>query len=113
MKRIIAFFLAIALIASSAWATNKKSLANIGAADSYVQPIYVQGVFNLSISGTWAGTVTLQRSFDNGATWLDVSGYTGNAESNSEYEPEGGVCYRAGFKAGQYTSGTAVIRISQ
>ncbi len=68
--------------------------------------------FDFSLSGTWAGTVTLQRSYDGGSTWMDVQTYTANAEDQG-YEPQLGVCYRFGIKTGAYTSGTAVGGISQ
>lgn len=67
--------------------------------------------FNLSVSGIWVGTLTLQRSFDGGVTWLDVETYTSNVQKVGT-EPEHKVCYRIGFKAGEYTSGTAVVRLS-
>ncbi len=70
------------------------------------------GLFNLSISGTWTGTVTVQRSFDSGSTWLDVMTKTANTEEYGT-EPEGGIQYRAGIKTGDFGSGTAVIRLSQ
>ncbi len=63
--------------------------------------------FNLSVSGTWAGTVTLQRSFNNGSTWLDVYSTTGNVETVVE-NVESGVLWRLGIKTGNFTSGTAV-----
>ncbi|NDF13334.1 MAG: hypothetical protein EB060_11040 [Proteobacteria bacterium] len=68
--------------------------------------------FNLSVSGTWAGTVTLQRSFNNGSTWLDVYSVTANVETVVD-SPETGVLWRLGIKTGNYTSGTAVCRLSQ
>lgn len=72
---------------------------------------YFGASFNLSISGTWSGTITLQRSFDGGVTWLDVQDYTANAEDVVS-SPEPGVLWRAGFKTGEYTSNTAVVRLS-
>lgn len=75
--------------------------------------ISLSGYFNLSISGVWVGTLTLQRSFDSGVTWLDVETYTSNVQKRG-LESETGVRYRTGFKAtGAYTSGTAVARLSR
>lgn len=68
--------------------------------------------FNLSVSGTWAGTATLQRSFDAGSTWVDVDSYTANTEKLID-TTEAGVLWRLGVKTGGYTSGTAVCRLSQ
>jgi hypothetical protein len=74
--------------------------------------IQIKGEFNLSISGTWEGTVTLQRSFNNGVDWFDVDTFTVNVE-NWDQEIESGVLYRAGFKTGDFTSGSADVRISK
>ena len=72
----------------------------------------IVGYFNISISGTWDGTVTVQRSFDQGSTWFDVATWTANTEEYG-FEPERDVQYRAGIKTGEFTSGTAVLRLSQ
>jgi len=70
------------------------------------------GNLNLSISGTWVGTVTLQRMFPDTAEWQDVATYTENAEKSiTDYEP--GVIYRAGIKTGAFTSGTCNVRLSK
>ncbi len=67
---------------------------------------------NVSVSGTWAGTIVLQRSFNAGSTWVDVASYTANTEGVIE-SVEDKVRWRVGFKTGAYTSGTAVCRLSQ
>lgn len=85
--------------------------ASLTAANTYTTPVRVLGEANIWISGTWAGTITLQATYD-GTTWIDVQAYTANAV-DVLYEPEVGIAYRLGFKAGAYTSGTAVVRISQ
>lgn len=89
----------------------KKVTKSIDAENVFSQSAKVVGYFNLSLSGTWVATVTVQRSFDN-STWLDVSNFTSNTE---EYglEPEHDVYYRFGVKTGNYTSGTVVGRLSQ
>lgn len=86
--------------------------ASIGAANTFTTPIYLLGPFNLSVSGTFDATVTLQRSFDGGNTWVDVKTYTAPAEDVGD-EPESEVLYRVGVKTGEYTSGTAEVRVSQ
>lgn len=89
--------------------------ASLSAANTYTDwmPLSKYSrLFHLSISGTWAGTITLQRSVDGGTTPLDVATYTANIEDPGE-EVEVGIVYRAGFKTGEYTSGTAVVRLSQ
>lgn len=87
-------------------------MAALTAADAYCDWVKLHGDFNISILGTWAGTVTVQRSFDGGVTPGDVEAFTANTEKVSN-SFENGVMYRLGFKAGEYTSGTANVRLSQ
>ena len=79
-----------------------------------ISPIYnnPSGTLNLSITGTWEGTVTLQRSFDEGENWYDVDEFTSNIQT-SLVDYELGVRYRAGIKTSDYTSGTASVRLSK
>lgn len=88
------------------------SVAALSAENTFTTPVNVTGLFNLSITGIWVGTITIQRSFDSGTVWKDVNTFTANTEA-MDIEPEGVVVWRAGFKTGQYTSGTANVRISQ
>lgn len=67
------------------------------------------GYMNVSISGTFVGTVVLQRSFDKGATWHAVSTYTSITET-SLTDQELGVLYRLGCPS-SWTSGTAICRL--
>lgn len=106
--------------------SNKPRVAEVtaDAENTFTKPMAVLAEFNTSISGTWAGTVTLQRSFnyiqvlagkmaEGDETWLDVKTWTTNAEGIGEFsEPEADVYYRLGFKTGGYTSGTAFLRFS-
>ena len=72
---------------------------------------------NVSVWGTFVGTVQMQRSFDNGATWLPLT--SGGAATKSFTAPasemwtevEQGVAYRLQCTA--YTSGTINYRLSQ
>lgn len=70
------------------------------------------GYFNISIWGTFAATITLQRSFDDGDTWLDVDTFDEAAEKIVA-NAEGDCLWRIGVKSGQYTSGTAHVRLGQ
>lgn len=70
---------------------------------------FVNPKFNLSISGTWAGTLTLQRRLD-GTNWRDVNTYQQNIETEIPTVGDD-VRWRIGFKTGDYTSGTAVLRL--
>ncbi len=75
-----------------------------------IQPMRTTGQFNVSISGTWAGTVTQQRSFDAGSNWLDVQNWTANVET-TYLDSEPTSTHRLGFKTGDYTSGTPTCRL--
>tara|TARA_R110000744_G_scaffold179186_1_gene298177 strand:+ start:48 stop:353 length:306 start_codon:yes stop_codon:yes gene_type:complete len=89
--------------------------ASLTAQNTFTDWIYSTKDFNLSISGTFAGTITVQRSFDPAnadTTARDVDTFTAPIETYG-FEPSGVAIYRAGFKTGQYTSGTAVIRIGR
>ena len=83
--------------------------AAIGAENTFTDAVQLTGNFNISISGTFSATVTVQRSFDN-STWHDVDSFTA-ATQQTGFEPEV-VWYRAGVKTGGYTSGTANVRVS-
>ena len=83
--------------------------ASIGAQNTFSDSIRLTGWFDLSISGTFSGTVTVQRSYDN-STWRDVDNFTAPVEMTGTH---GEIAwYRAGIKTGAYTSGTAVVSIA-
>lgn len=72
--------------------------------------------FNVSVWGTFAGTVQPQRSFDSGATWLpftkDRTAISATAPFSEGFaEAEAGVQWRLSCTA--FTSGTINYRISQ
>ena len=80
--------------------------------NTYSTRVLIMGKFNLSISGTWAGTATVQRSWDLGTTWVNVATFTSNVEQVG-FEPEENVYYRIGIVTGDYTSGTMKGRLSR
>jgi len=84
--------------------------ADINAEDTFTDSIQLFGHFNLSISGNFSATVTVQRSFDK-TTWYDVDVFT-SASEEVGYEPQE-MYYRVGIKAGDYTSGTASVFLSK
>ena len=86
--------------------------ASLTGENKYSGVVPLGGPFNLSLSGSWVATVTVQRSFDNGVTWLDVATFNSNGEYVGR-EIEKAVRYRFGVKTGEYTSGTVVGRLSQ
>jgi hypothetical protein len=91
---------------------SKLQTRSIAAENLWTDAIECCGYFNISISGTWDGTVTVQRSFDSGSTWFDVNTWTSNTQEYG-FEPERGVWYRAGVKFGEFLSGMVVLRLSQ
>ena len=86
-----------------------KTSVSASAADTWSDPIKIVGSFNLSISGTFVGTVTVQRS-ENGTTWYDVDTWTAVTEEFG-YDPILNY-YRVGVDTGNITSGTAVAYIN-
>jgi hypothetical protein len=88
------------------------AVRSISANNTFTDRVQLAGYFNVSISGTWSGAVTCQRSFDQGSTWFDVKDWDENIQEYG-FEPERGVWYQIGFKDGGYDSGTATLRLSQ
>ena len=86
----------------------------ITASSQFTDPVKLSGYFNLSISGTWTGTLTVQRSWDLGDTWLDVDTFIANTEEYGlEPEHTNVVLYRIGAKVDALSSGSAILRLSQ
>jgi len=86
--------------------------AALSAANTFSDGLYTDDSFNFSVEGTWVGTITAQRSLDLGVTWRDVDTFTSNIETYG-FDPGPTVAYRVGFKTGEYTSGTANVRIGR
>lgn len=84
--------------------------ASIAAENTFSDAVRLEGYFNLSLSGTWVATVTVQRSIDN-STWVDVDTFTANSEEVG-FEPEL-MWYRVGVKTGAFTSGPVVVRLGR
>lgn len=89
--------------------TGIATTATITAQNTWTDPIRVAGWFSVSISGTFAATVTVQRSVD-GTTWRDVNTFTAPFEGTG-IEPDV-MFYRVGVKTGQFTSGSIDLRLS-
>jgi hypothetical protein len=76
------------------------------------------GDFNVAVWGTFTGTVQVERSFDNGTTWIAlardgtgaVASFTAPATLVGT-EPERGCLYR--FSCTAFTSGSINYRLSQ
>lgn len=92
--------------------------ASISAPDTFTNVITITNVgttrgFSVSLSGVWVATVTLQRSFDEGASWIDVTSYTVNtAVTYNDGLDNQEIQYRIGVKAADYTSGTVVAQLT-
>jgi hypothetical protein len=76
----------------------------------------VPAPFNMSLYGTFVGTVALERTFDSGSNWLPITalgtGISFTAPCSEVFEEgEVGVSYR--LNCTSYTSGTISYRISQ
>lgn len=96
----------------------------LGAANAFSPAVRVTGVgatarnYTWTVSGSWVGTVTLQRSFDGpDSGFSDVSTVTSNGTLASSTGTTSAtpdldnaiVWERVGFKGGNYTSGTATV----
>lgn len=93
----------------------------LAASNVFMQPIQVSGVttadrvFSWVASGTWVGTLTLQRSItgpDEG--FLEIADETANGtytNDDSATHANVEVWYRVGFQSGEYTSGSATVTI--
>lgn len=103
--------------------TSQRIADSLGAANQFTAPVRVTGLqadgdrtFSIDIAGTWAGTLTLQRSFDSeDAGFVDVPTATYTANTSTTYADAFDnqvVWYRVGFKTGDYTSGSADITLS-
>lgn len=87
------------------------SSATVTADNTFTLPLETSDarMFDVSVWGTFSGVVTLQRSFDSGATWRDVTTYSGPIEDTGMNARP--AMMRAGVKTGQYVSGTIYIEL--
>lgn len=94
--------------------------AALAAGDSFSAPVRLRGRFNFVLSGSFAASVRLQRSFSDpagSADWHDIPDGLGNILFTGPLamvgeEPEG-AWYRFGIAPGEHSSGTASGRLSQ
>lgn len=98
--------------------TGQTVSSNISGDNTFTNSIIVTGIgvsrqFTISLTGVWVALLTLQRSYDEGASWLDVTAYAANTTiafndglDNQE------IRYRIGIKTGDYTSGTVVATLA-
>jgi hypothetical protein len=106
------------------FSSGQANQAVLGNQNAFSEPVRVVGVgtvarnYSWTVTGTWAGTLTLQRSFDGPASgFVDVSSIGANGTIASSTGGTGGTpdldnaiaWERVGFKAGNYTSGSATV----
>jgi hypothetical protein len=90
----------------------------ISAQNTFSNPIQVTGVgeqrrYAFTVTGTWVGTVTTQRSVGVVGNWVDVTTTTGDTTgSDNDGLDNQVVFYRIGIKTGDYVSGTAVASLT-
>jgi hypothetical protein len=75
-------------------------------------PVLGPGYFDMSVSGVFSATVTVQRSFDGGATWGDVQAFAAPVETVGMAASIQAL-YRIGVKTGDFTSGTVHVLLAQ
>lgn len=88
------------------------STATLNAQNTFCNNVEISGWFNVSVRGTFNGTVALQRMMNGQNTYANVATYN-NAAETYIFEPEGQVQYRLGFPTGAYNNGNATVRISR
>jgi len=93
--------------------------STFSAEDQFSNAIRVTGVgasqrqFNITITGTWSATLTLQRSVGEPGAWVDVTTYTSNtATTYNDTLDNQIIFYRIGLKTGDYASGTPDVVLS-
>jgi hypothetical protein len=96
----------------------QKVTASLTGAGQFSDGIRVVGIdnariFNITITGSWTATVTLQRSVDDEGSWQDITTYTSNqsAVAYDDTLDNTVTFYRIGVDSGDYTSGTAVVTL--
>lgn len=91
--------------------------ASVTAENAFTEAITVEGsgnrrIFTIVVSGTWVATVRLQRSFDLGSTWEDVSTKTNGTSTLDDTLDNQDIQYRIGVKTGEFTSGTVEVSLN-
>lgn len=65
-----------------AYARPSSSIAKTFAANGSSSTIDALGSWTLNTYGTWSGTLTVERSTDNGATWYEIRSFVGASDRN-------------------------------
>lgn len=101
------------------FSSGQTASSGLVAENTFTDAIRVAGtgalrIFTYTVAGTWAGTLTLQRSLDSESSgFVDVGNITSNVSSTLDDNLDNTVVwYRIGFKTGNYTSGTATVTLT-
>lgn len=81
------------------------SFTGTGTSDAFT----TRGEFNIAVTGFGTATVEVQRSFDEGSTWLTLTSYTADAHKRA-YEPGYSVLWR--FECISHGGGTIAYIMS-
>jgi hypothetical protein len=90
-----------------------QAAGDLTAQNTFIGPVDVNpgdAVF-INTSGTWAGTLTVQAKRSGDASYFDLSEavFTSNLSRSQVFNETMNI--KIGFKTGEYTSGTASIKI--
>ena len=86
--------------------------AVISAENNFTDECSIRGDFTISVTSPGLTVVTLQRSFDEGSTWLDVESFTEQTETNAR-ELIAGMLYRLGVKTGDFNTTSVTVRLAK
>jgi len=114
MKKLFAIILALALLLPGVALAECKtaSVTSDEVAGTYSAALnVVPGQVDVSISGTWTGTVTVERKLASDAAWLTVDTFTSNFQGY--YTGATGQQLRIGAANGDWGSGTMTLKICQ
>lgn len=102
--------------------TQTTASVSLAGNDVFTDPLRIAGLAEgtvrsrtYQITGVWVGTLTEQVSYDEKVTWQNRGTITANAgPTTGAVGSDNTIVYvRWGFQAGDYTSGTAVISLTQ
>ncbi len=99
------------MVSSVSAQPNPPQEASLTAQNTFTEPAVFTGSFPVRLRGTWVGTITLQRSDDAGVVYDDVDSWTTNVVRICDEADRGGALFRLGFKTGDFSSGTADVRV--
>ena len=92
--------------------------SSLTAENTFTNTIRVTGIstargFTVDLSGIAGSTLTLQRSFDDGASWIDVKSWTADtSETFDDGLDNQIILYRVGIKTGDYGADTVAATLA-